>query len=204
MDRKEFFEGLNLTHWDLSDRKLIQAAYELAKLGHAKQTRDGGGRYFEHPREVARLLIGFGYLECETICTGLLHDGIEDTYIPEIVYIQTFGACVYRSIETLSKSIPHNDPLTGRVIGYIKKTLEEYFTELMKAPKHVRATKCCDRLHNLRTLGGRSNRKKREQIDETVKYILPLADATDPEIAKAIRVEIALLEADLMRHPLTA
>lgn len=204
MDRKEFFDGLNLTRWDLSDRKLIQAAYELAKLGHAKQTRDGGSRYFDHPREVARLCITFGYLECETVCTALLHDGIEDTFIPDIVYIQTFGSCVYRSIETLSKTIPHNDPLNGCVIGYIKKTLEAYFEELANAPKHVRAIKCCDRLHNLRTLGGRSNRKKREQIDETNKYILPLADATDIEIAKAIRVEIALLEADLIRHPLTA
>lgn len=204
MDRKEFFEGLNVKLWDLNGRKLIQAAYELAKLGHAKQTRDDGGRYFDHPRDVAQKLIEFGYTEHETICAGLMHDCLEDTPIPDIVYINTFGSDVYRWIETLSKSVPLHDPITGRITGYVKKSLDEYFTELAKAPKEVRAIKCCDRLHNLRTLGGRSNRKKREQIDETIKYVLPLADATDIEIAKAIRVEIALLEAELASHSQTA
>lgn len=197
MNRAEFFDRLNLELWDLNGRRLIQAAYELAKLGHAKQTRDGGDRYFNHPRDVARLMVEFRYANWKELCAALLHDGLEDTYIPDIVYIQTFGPDVYRWIETLSKSVPRIDPLTGCVTGYVKKTLEEYFEELMRSPEEVRAIKCCDRLHNLRTIGNRSTKKKREQIEETQKYILPLADATNRAIAEAIRFEIARIEAEL-------
>lgn len=201
MNRAEFFEGLNPMVWDQNGRKLIQAAYELAKLGHAKQTRDGGSRYFEHPRAVTQLLIDFGYADWNTLCAALLHDALEDAYIPNIVYINTFGPDVYRSMEILSKCVPHHDELTGRVTGYVKKTLDAYFATLMQAPKSVRAIKCCDRLHNLRTLAGRSDRKKREQIEETNTYILPLADTTDPAIANAIRTEITKLEAELATAP---
>lgn len=197
MNRSEFFDRLNLELWDLNGRRLIQAAYELAKLGHAKQTRDGGDRYFNHPRDVAWLMVEFRYANWKELCAALLHDGLEDTYIPDIVYIQTFGPDVYRWIETLSKSVPRIDPLTGCVTGYVKKTLDEYFEELMRSPEEVRAIKCCDRLHNLRTIGSRSAQKKREQIDETRKYILPLADATNRAIAEAIRFEIARIEAEL-------
>jgi len=198
MNRAEFFQGLDLELWDMNGRRLIQAAYELAKLGHAKQKRDDGDRYFNHPRDVARLMVKFSYASWKELCAALLHDGLEDTYIPDIVYIQTFGPDVYRWIEILSKSVPRIDPLTGCVTGYVKKTLEDYFKELMRSPKEVRAIKCCDRLHNLRTIGSRSAKKKREQIEETQKYILPLADATNRAIGEAIRFEITLIEAELL------
>jgi len=198
MNRAEFFQGLDLELWDLNGRRLIQAAYELAKLGHAKQKRDDGDRYFNHPRDVARLMVKFSYASWKELCAALLHDGLEDTYIPDIVYIQTFGPDVYRWIEILSKSVPRIDPLTGCVTGYVKKTVEDYFEELMRSPKEVRAIKCCDRLHNLRTIGSRSAKKKREQIEETQKYILPLADATNRAIGEAIRFEITLIEAELL------
>lgn len=198
MNRVEFFEELNNNSMlRLEDMQKIQAAYWLSKEAHRRQFRDGGERYFEHPRSVALLAHQFGYKDFVSICIALLHDALEDSFTPMVVYLHLFGVVVWAGIETLSKKIPHHDPITGEVTNFSKKQLDEYFAKLYCAPKNVRAIKCCDRLHNLRTLGSRSAEKKREQIDETRQYILPLADMTDPEIAKALRAEIANIEAEL-------
>lgn len=198
MNRAEFMQKLNVTSYSPEDMRRIHVAYWFAKEIHRRQFRDGGERYFEHVRAVALLVHEFGYKQRNAICAALLHDGPEDTHTPVDAYLHMFGPVVWHWIETLSKKIPHHDELEGNVTFVMKKDVNTYFEKISFLPKEARAIKCCDRLHNLRTMGMEwTSARKRKYIIETNEYILPLADATDPVIAKAIRTEVARIEKEL-------
>ena len=194
MKRKDFFEELTRHMCHPDALRKIQRAYWLSKEAHRAQTRDGGERYFEHPREVAITLIRRQYLHSDTICAALLHDCVEDTFVPADVYVSLFGMQVWKWIERLSKKIPHHDQVTGQVIGYVKKATDGYFEQLHSLPVEGRVIKCADRLHNLSTAHVMDPERKARYIKETRERILPLADTTDPWFAARIRQEVKRLE----------
>lgn len=196
MNREDFFHSLPLDSYRPEELLRVQHAYWMAKEGHRKQKRDGGQRYFEHPRGVALILIELGYTDWRTICAALLHDGLEDTYIQPSIYMSLLGATVYNWIETLSKATPQFDLLTGKVTGYVKKTLEDYFKALSRANVLCRVVKLADRLHNLRSIPDSwPHEKVRRQIDETRQFLLPIARATDERFVDLINIELDRLEA---------
>ena len=63
-----------------SDSKLIQKAYDFAKLKHGNQLRKSGEPYIIHPTNVAYTIAELG-LDEQTICAALLHDVVEDTNV---------------------------------------------------------------------------------------------------------------------------
>ncbi len=66
-NRKTFFERFKLKI-PPHQLDLLEFAYELAKHGHKGQNREGGGRYFEHPRESALIAIDLlGIFDVEII-----------------------------------------------------------------------------------------------------------------------------------------
>lgn len=197
MNRAQFFHAIPLKKYNDIEIGYIQSAYWLSKKSHDNQARDSGERYFEHPRAVALLMIQFGFVYWKTICAALLHDCVEDCYTPSRVYINLFDAELYSWVLALSKKVPHHDPLGGQVTGYIKKDLKEYFKTIAELPANVRAIKCCDRLHNLSTCNNWAPERRRRYVNETIEFILPLADATDAHISAALCKEIARIEADL-------
>lgn len=141
---------------------LVEAAYILAKYGHRNQQREGGERYFEHPRAVANIIIdelGINN-DWQLIVTALLHDIREDSFLLN---------------EWLTKKI--FDRQVALWLKILTKESEFYFINLLKAKIwQVWLIKLCDRLHNLRTLHYRPIAKQIEQIVETRQFILPLAD----------------------------
>lgn len=174
MNRAEFFALVS--DRPTAELARIQLAYWLAKSVHWPFRRDSGESYFEHPRAVAVSLVEHGFKDTEVVVLGLLHDVVEDTNTPAIAIVDLFGAKTWKSVETLSKRIPLFDPVTGRVIGKHKKENERYYREIAEAPEIVRIVKCADRFHNLQNCGVVwDGARQKRYVEETGKYILPLA-----------------------------
>ena len=188
MNRKEFFDKIN-GFVSVKDIKNIAQAYWLAKEVHRSQKRDGGERYFEHCRRVASTLIEHGPVIADEIVIALLHDCVEDGFIPEDFLEELFGQDVERAIDILSKVTPVFDEETGAVAKKIKKDLDDYYNAIANAPLSIRRVKLADRLDNLRSMDVWPEKRKQKYIAETEKYILPIALATDNKFFEELNNE---------------
>lgn len=158
--REKFLEPLIMSAAEIEH---VHAAYVFAKYGHHDQTRDGGGRYFDHPKEVANIIIHeLGIRNnWKVIVTALLHDILEDTYLlSEHTIRRLFGKKVALWVALLSK-VPKE--------GYHERLSSCGMWEVL-------LVKLCDRLHNLRTFGVWEEKRRRRYIRETEEVYLPLAD----------------------------
>lgn len=190
VNRETFFAKFN-TILDEEDVSRIAKAYWLAKETHRTQKRDGGERYFEHCRDVACILIDSGSVidPSETI-VALLHDCIEDGFIPQDILVSLFGRYIADAVALLSKLVPVYDPQTGHIVEKRKKTQEEYFGAIASASRWIRRIKLADRLHNLQTMGSWDRARQQKYIAETETYILPIARMTDQILAEAVEAKV--------------
>ncbi len=147
-----------------TDYERVQFAYIASKYGHARQVRDSGIRYFDHPKAAAWIYISeLGGRDPRVIIDLLLHDLSEDQYLLSPYRISlNFGAEIALDVRALTK-LPKG-----------KETTEECLSRIiMRGPWSILA-KLCDRLHNLRTLFACAEEKQKEQVKETLSYHLPL------------------------------
>jgi (p)ppGpp synthase/HD superfamily hydrolase len=166
----------------------IQVAYWLAKEGHRVQApRDSGERYFEHPREVAWLLLDYGYNSRKAIVLGLTHDVVEDTYALREVIVRLLGQETFEELCLLSKQIPIFDPANGRLLDYNVKTKPEYYGAIARGPLEVKVTKGVDRICNLSSMGTAwPIDRQKKKAEETREFILPFMWDTDKRIAEEL------------------
>ena len=189
MNRQGFFQKLQGRMSD-ADMVSISYAYWFAKAVHRNQTRDCGERYFEHCRRVAYTLMEREDATAPDIIIALLHDCVEDGFIPNGVIKILFGEDVERGVETLSKIVPSFEQDMS-VVKKSKKGDTEYFDAIRNAPKGIRRIKLADRLDNLRSMKGAWTRERQQRyITETEKYILPIARATDTELMRRLEKEL--------------
>lgn len=198
MNRERFFAQLPAKLKQSELQKIINA-YWLSKNTHRLQSRDQGERYFEHPKRVAYELIRRGFTDADLISAALMHDALEDTHIPASIIELTLGKRVLDFVLELSKVIPHPAPRTGLHDSYEKKPLEEYYLYISKAPIEVRLIKLADRVDNLRSMhdAGWSPERKKRYLAQSVRFVLPIAEATDEkfhsQLRRLIRKESRLL-----------
>ncbi|MBL4774819.1 MAG: bifunctional (p)ppGpp synthetase/guanosine-3',5'-bis(diphosphate) 3'-pyrophosphohydrolase [Mariprofundus sp.] len=153
-----------------SDIDLINRAYVFAAHSHAGQMRNSGESYITHPLAVADILASLG-MDTSTIITGLLHDTVEDTNVTLADVEQHFGADVAGLVDGVTK------------IGQIhftskeQKQAENFRKMILATAKDLRVliVKLADRLHNMRTLGFMSERKRQAIGEETLEIYAPLA-----------------------------
>lgn len=158
--------------------QLIMLAYRLSKYGHRNQKRDGGGRYFEHPKRVALILMDeCGIVSPDTTIVSLLHDIKEDSFILTWDDIEIiFGKKIRKMIETLTKNKKLSKSLRD----------EEYSHKLLIAPREVKTVKLADRLDNIRDMKGWPLEKIKEYIEETARVFLPMAKETNEYLYREI------------------
>lgn len=142
----------------------IQFAYFISKYGHAKQLRDDGTRYFDHPKAATWIYIHeLGGRDVRIIIDTLLHDIQEDTYLLSSYRSSlNFGVDVALDLRALTK-LPKG-----------KETAELYLGRIIARGPRPIVAKLCDRLHNLRTMAARSAEKIQSQIEETERFHMPL------------------------------
>ena len=159
---------------------IVSRAYWLSKTTHRGQWRDGGERYFEHCRRVAIILLSRDtVLAPEEIVMGLLHDCVEDGFLPPYVLEILFGSEVARGVSVLSDTVSIFDEHTGAVKEKIKKVKSAYFASIAADSMLVKRVKIADRLDNIRTMGVWPGERIKKYLLETEKYVLPIAQATD-------------------------
>lgn len=186
----------------------VMNAYALAKLAHMDQVREGGERYFEHPRSVA--LIGID--ECrikdpDIIAALLLHDVFEDSdYFgsrnPSIPYSVKKIRAQYKMASVWNDRVAEmvlavsKPPLDNVEIQTKKDRYDVYEAQLKNASPEALIVKMCDRLHNLRTINFRSREKQFEVITETINEYMPIfqgAYDAYPEMTRYLLREMQLV-----------
>ena len=156
-------------HYDVEK---IERAYLYAKALHEGQFRVSGEPYISHPVAVAEIVTSLG-LDTDSICAAFLHDTVEDC--PDKTNIETirqrFGDDVAMLVDGLTKM---------KVINVEDKeeaNMENIRKMLLAMSKDIRVIfiKLCDRLHNMRTLGVKTEAKRRATALETMHVYAPLA-----------------------------
>jgi GTP pyrophosphokinase len=155
---------------ELSEKKLIEKAYDFSKKAHEGQLRNSGEPYFNHCVQTA-INIAKQNMDTETIVAGLLHDSLEDTKITKEDIEKEFGRNVLFLIEGVTK------------LGTIKyKGVERHVESMRKffiaMAEDIRVVviKLCDRLHNVSTLEYLREDKRKRIAVETLEIHARLAD----------------------------
>jgi (p)ppGpp synthase/HD superfamily hydrolase len=113
--------------------------------------------------------------DIDLVCAALLHDA----QIPNND-LKEFGERVYYMLSTI-------DSLDK------EKASEEYFAKMTKAPKDSRYIKLAERLDDIRSMKGQTFKDKVTRYkEETQKYVVPIAIATDDKLA--FKLSVALYE----------
>lgn len=151
--------------------KKITAAYEYAATMHSGQKRESGEPYITHPIAVAQILVELG-MDTDTICAALLHDVVEDTGASLDILKKNFGQDVANLVDGVTK--------LNQVALFTREEqqAENIRKMLLFMSKDIRVIiiKLSDRLHNMRTLGYRSEAKRRDVSLETMNIFVPLAN----------------------------
>ena len=113
--------------------------------------------------------------DIDLTCAALLHNAqIPDDDLKE------FGERVYSILRTI-------DSWTR------EKASEEYFAKMTKASKDCRYIKLAERLDDIRSMKGQTFKDKVTRYkEETQKYVVPIAIATDDKLA--FKLSVALYE----------
>ena len=152
------------------DEDLIARAYDYGKNYHEGQFRASGEKYFNHPIEVAKILIG-QRLDDATIATAILHDTIEDTKLSIREVKSNFGDSIAILVDGVTK-------LTNLQISSGETKQAENFRKFivsMSKDLRILLVKLADRLHNMRTIKALPVSKQLRKANETMEIFAPLA-----------------------------
>ncbi len=152
------------------DSALLKKAYMFTFDAHKDQLRKSGELYFEHPLEVARILVSLK-MDLGTICGGLLHDVAEDTGVPLEEVNEEFGPEITALVNGVTK-------ISELKLENLEKRQAENFRKMiisMVEDIRVILIKFADRLHNMRTIEYLPERKRIRIAKETLDVYAALA-----------------------------
>ena len=159
-----------LSYLKSSELKLVKKAFHFADEAHLGQYRQSGEPYITHPLAVAELCAEWR-LDVNSIMSALLHDVIEDTGHTHAELIEAFGPKVGELVDGLTKL----DKLEFQ--SHAQAQAESFRKMFMAMARDIRVilVKLADRTHNMRTLDGvRQDKRKRIAI-ETSEIYAPIA-----------------------------
>ncbi len=152
------------------NRDFIKKAFFFTKEAHTGQFRVSGEPYYEHPYEVASILVDLG-MDDVTIVSALLHDVLEDTEVTHKEMEDIFGPEVVDLVEGVTKlgKIPYSSKEEQQI-----ENLRKMFLAMAKDIRVI-IIKLADRLHNMRTIKSMPDKKRRAKALETMEIYAPLA-----------------------------
>ncbi|RLT39229.1 MAG: bifunctional (p)ppGpp synthetase/guanosine-3',5'-bis(diphosphate) 3'-pyrophosphohydrolase [Chloroflexi bacterium] len=156
---------------------LILRAYVVASAAHNSQLRNSGEHYILHPLAVTKILCEL-YLDPDTLAAGLLHDVVEDNQEYTLDYLSThFNPEVANLVDGVTKlnRIKELSNMRHSVADEKAESLRKMFLAMVEDVRVV-LIKLADRLHNMRTLQGQPDHKRRRTARETLEIFAPLAN----------------------------
>lgn len=150
--------------------EMLVKAFEFAKKAHEGQKRQSGEDYFIHPCAVSEILVDL-CLDYETVIAALLHDVIEDTPCTSEQLEKEFGKQVVMLVNGVTK-------LDRLQFATKEDEQAENLRKMLFAicdDIRVIIIKLADRLHNMRTLGFKSEDKQKITAKETIEIYAPIA-----------------------------
>ena len=170
---------MNITLSDLLEKikdynpeeiEMVKKAYDFASLQHDGQMRQSGEPYITHPLNVAYILADM-YADKDTICAGLLHDTLEDTNTTKEELAELFNKDVANLVDGVTKLAKMNfSTKEEQNLANTRKIITSITSDV-----RIIIIKLADRLHNMRTLGFKSEFKQKENALETMDIFVPLA-----------------------------
>lgn len=150
--------------------EIIKKAYDYADYLHEGQTRQSGEPYIIHPLNVAYILSEM-HADRDTICAALLHDTLEDTKATKEEIAVLFNKDIANLVDGVTKISKMN--FSSKAEQNLANT-RKIITGLTEDVRII-IIKLADRLHNMRTLGFKSEFKQKENSLETMEIFVPLA-----------------------------
>ena len=142
---------------------MILKAYKFAEYLHKGQMRQSGEEYIIHPLNVAYILADMN-ADADTICAGLLHDTLEDTNISKEEIAENFSDDVAFLVDGVTKISKMNfSTKKEQNMANTRKIITSITDDV-----RIIIIKLADRLHNMRTLGFKSEIKQKENALETL------------------------------------
>jgi guanosine-3',5'-bis(diphosphate) 3'-pyrophosphohydrolase len=151
----------------------LTRAFGLATKMHKGELLNKSEPYINHRLRVALILVEeLQMRDVELACAALLHGAeISDEEMKD------YGERVQSIISGSSKAT----------------STEEQFATMSRAPKDVKYIRLAERLDSVRSMKNQALREKMIRLkDETEKYVVPLATATDDRLA--FKLSVALYE----------
>lgn len=159
-----------LEDYNEKDIEIIKKAYKYAEDLHEGQFRQSGEAYISHPLNVAYILADM-HADKDTICSGLLHDTMEDTNITKEDIAHDFNQDVANLVDGVTKLSKMNfSSKQEQNLANTRKIITGITDDV-----RIIIIKLADRLHNMRTLDFKSEFKQKENSLETMEIFVPLA-----------------------------
>ena len=150
--------------------EIIKKAYDYANYLHEGQTRQSGEPYITHPLNVAYILSEM-HADRDTICAALLHDTLEDTKATKEEIAELFNKDIANLVDGVTKISKMNfSSKTEQNLANTRKIITGLTEDV-----RIIIIKLADRLHNMRTLGFKSEFKQKENSLETMEIFVLLA-----------------------------
>lgn len=147
--------------------RFITAMSVCIKGFHGDEIRDDGRPFEVHPIKVSQILWFFGIKDENSLIAALFHDSPENIGKKLLEDISSYGSEVVEIVRILTRT-------DGQDFG-------EYCRGILLNVKAVQI-KLADRIHNLRNMTKRigtgkkfTMKRLRDQVEETEKYIIPMA-----------------------------
>lgn len=183
-----------------ADADLLRRAHAYAKEKHEGQFRKTGEPYIIHPVEVVDILAGLE-MDTPSLAAGFLHDVIEDCGVSRETLAAEFGEEIAALVDAVTKlklvDFERRDPeLAAQAALAAEKEAEAAKNDpkrkkrmetrnsadnlrkillAMARDLRVMVIKLGDRLHNMRTLAGLPEERRRKVAAETMQIFAPLA-----------------------------
>ena len=151
--------------------ELIQRAYVFSSNVHLGQIRLTGEPYLQHPLSVAMILAEMK-LDENTICAGLLHDTVEDTYSTVDELEKEFGKEISFLVDrfTIVTKILHTSHVGNQAEAFRKMIL------VLSKDVRVILIKLADCFHNMKSLKLLSPRRQISISKYTLDTYVPIAN----------------------------
>ena len=172
--RAGFARLLKFFEVNIDDVVKLTRAFGLATKVHMGQPLNKSEQHINHPLRVALILVEeLQMRDIDLACAALLHDASDKIQGEDL---KQYGERVHATVR-----------------GCAAAGADDQFAAMSKSAKDVKYVKLAERLDTARSMKGQMLRDKMIRFkDETQKYVVPIATATDDRLA--FKLSVALYE----------